>query len=64
MPRIAELKEIDGGLWARIPSEMFAGDNGSVSLLYPSEIEAIRQKAFEECFEAIRIAAEGILMKT
>lgn len=50
MPRIAELREIDGAVWARIDTTL--GGN-SVSLLTDAEVQAIRDDERKACTLAI-----------
>ena len=48
MPKIAELKEIDGAMWARLDIEYEPGD-GSVSLLTAAELKGIIKAEREQC---------------
>lgn len=50
MPRIAELREIDGALWARVETDL-GGD--SVSLFTAAELRGIREDERKGCIWAI-----------
>lgn len=50
MPKIAELKEIDGALWARIDTTL--GGN-SVSLFTEAEVRAVREDERKACIWAV-----------
>lgn len=51
MPKIAELRKIDGAIWARLDVDLEA--DSSVSLLTASELHAIRKDEREGCIEVI-----------
>lgn len=54
MPRIAELREIDGQLWVRIPAAALTfGEEKSVSLWTESEKESALKAERERCIYAI-----------
>ena len=58
MPQIAELKEIDGSIWARVPMEL----GSPVQILDPSEIEANREREIRYLDEIERLnMAEDLL---
>jgi hypothetical protein len=59
MPRIAEIKEIDGELWVRIPKPMFS-ENSSVTLYSAGEVHDLRQQAYEDAISAIRQIARDL----
>ena len=48
MPEIAEIKEIDGAIWCRVNLK---GDDGSIGLYTPKEIEDIRKDERRACAE-------------
>jgi len=52
MPRIAELKEIDGALWARLDLDL--KDGGSVSLFTEAEVQGVRADERKGCVWSIQ----------
>lgn len=50
MPKMAELREIDGALWARVEVDLSV-DPGSVSLLTGAEVEALKREQRALCAE-------------
>lgn len=54
MPRVAEIKELDGGVWARVEMNP---DEGAVSLFLPSEVEALKKEERERCARHIELIA-------
>ena len=59
MPKIMELREIDGGMWARLDIDMASPDQ-PVSLFVDSEVQAIRKSATLLCADiADEIAADS-----
>jgi len=59
MPRIAELREIDGDIWARIPRDLIKS-TGSISLMTPEEINEIKRVAYHTAVSAMDEALEKI----
>jgi hypothetical protein len=51
MPKIAELRKIDGAIWARLDVDL--DTHSSVSLLTAPELQAIRKDEREGCIEVI-----------
>ncbi len=52
MPKIAELKEIDGQLWARIPSSLL-GQDESITLWMESEKKFALDAERKRCIQAL-----------
>jgi hypothetical protein len=49
MPKILEMKMIDGELWCRVPEQdMIPHEEGSVSLYYPQEITDLQLQAVKD----------------
>jgi hypothetical protein len=51
MPRLCQLKEIDGALWARLDIDY---DGGSVSLYTPIEIKQMKDQVIKDVISALR----------
>ena len=54
MPKITWLKEFDGALWARL--ELDSPPNDPVHVLTTSEIEEIKRKERQACWDEIKAA--------
>lgn len=53
MPQVAELKEIDGSVWARVPMEL----GSPIQILAPAEIEENRKREVRRLDEIERLRA-------
>jgi len=53
MPKIAELRMIDGAMWARLDVDWKMEKDGPVSLLTEPEVQAIRKDERNGCIWAI-----------
>lgn len=52
MPKIVEIKRIDGDIWVKIDPLILNTEVGSISLYTPEEIEHIKRCSVEDVLEA------------
>lgn len=60
MPQIAELKDFEGAVWARVPVEL----GSPIAILSPAEIEANRQREERYLDEIERLQASQERLKS
>ena len=53
MPQIAEMKEIDGDLWVRIPRNAFKENDGAITIFSDEEIRRIKFNAVQGAVRAL-----------